>query len=212
MKNTEALARSLMAKHYALADLPGMAMACRERVYDAHPSMMALIEALSSPPPQPMGEAVGTIRDRDGVFEIELSEAAHDTDGGALDGRAVYLAPPAQAVESWIVVKQHAWDHGDGERPTLAYLWPSEFECKVYPSFEEASAFIKEGNWPLGFVAMQIAAPPAQVVDLGQFREIANDLSHSAKVDDYEPQHIAFLESVVERLRALIDSSKAVQS
>lgn len=46
---------------------------------------------------QPVGEAVGTIRDRDGVFEIELSESAHDTEAGALDGRSVYIAaPPAQ--------------------------------------------------------------------------------------------------------------------
>ncbi len=69
--------------------------------------------------------------------------------------------------EAWIVVKQHVWDHGDDGRPTLAYLWPSEFERRVYPSFEAASAFIKEGDWPLGFVAMQIQAPPAQSVDLG---------------------------------------------
>ncbi|MRI43122.1 hypothetical protein D5301_12850 [Stenotrophomonas sp. MH181796] len=34
------------------------------------------------------------------MFEIELSESAHDTDAGELDERAVYLAaPPAQAVD-----------------------------------------------------------------------------------------------------------------
>ena len=54
---------------------------------------------------QPVGqEPVGTIRDRDGVFEIELSESAHDTDADALDGCTVYLAPPAQAVD---LVQEH---------------------------------------------------------------------------------------------------------
>lgn len=71
---------------------------------------------------------------------------------------------PDAAVEAWIVVKEHVWDHADGGRPTLAYLWPSEFERRVYPSFDTASAFIKEGNWPLGFVAMQIQVPPAPAV------------------------------------------------
>lgn len=50
------------------------------------------------------------------------------------------------------------------------------------------------------------AAPPAQTVGPGKLREIARSLSHSAKVDDYEPQQIAFIESVRERLNALIDS------
>lgn len=49
---------------------------------------------------QPVGqEPVGVIRDRDGGFGIELSESAHDTEAGALDGRAVYLYPPAPAVD-----------------------------------------------------------------------------------------------------------------
>jgi len=74
--------------------------------------------------------------------------------------------------EAWIVVKEHAWDHGDGGRPTLAYLWPYEFERRVYPSFAAASEFIKAGDWPLGFVAMQIQAPLPQAVDLGDFKAL----------------------------------------
>jgi hypothetical protein len=71
------------------------------------------------------------------------------------------LSIPREVVEqaeTWIVVKEHVWEHGDGGQPTLAYLWPYEFERKTYPSFDAASAFIKAGNWPLGWVAMQIAA------------------------------------------------------
>lgn len=92
----------------------------------------------------------------------------------------VYAARQPVA-EAWIVVKEHVWDHGDGGRPTLAYLWPYEFERRIYPSFAAASAFIKEGKWPLGFVAMQIQAPPAQAVDLGQFREAVNQWKLSAE-------------------------------
>ncbi len=59
-------------------------------------------------------------------------------------------------------------------------------------------------------LANRVQVTPAQAVDLGQLREIVSDLSHSAKVDDYEPQHIAFIESIRDRLSALIDSGKAV--
>lgn len=71
---------------------------------------------------------------------------------------AEYAAQQVQADAEtyWIVVKEHVWDHGDGERPTLAYLWPSEFNQQVFPTFEAASKFIRDGEWPLGFVAMQI--------------------------------------------------------
>ena len=57
---------------------------------------------------------------------------------------------------AWIVVKEHAWHHGDGERPTLAYLWPSEFNQEVFPSLESARKFITDGGWPIGFVAMRL--------------------------------------------------------
>lgn len=70
-------------------------------------------------------------------------------------------APAAQA-HAWIVVKEHAWEHGDGQRPTLAYLWPSEFEQEVFPSFKAAIKFIHDGDWPIGFVAMRIGVPAAQ--------------------------------------------------
>ncbi|WP_059413058.1 hypothetical protein [Cupriavidus basilensis] len=70
-------------------------------------------------------------------------------------------APAAQA-HAWIVVKEHVWEHGDGQRPTLAYLWPSEFGQEVFPSYEAAIKFIRDGDWPLGFVAMRIGVPAAQ--------------------------------------------------
>jgi hypothetical protein len=79
--------------------------------------------------------------------------------------RAALAAAEQNAVsepvsEVWIVVKEHAWEHGDGGTPTLAYLLPSEFGRTTYPSFEAASAFIRKGNWPLGFVAMKLDATP----------------------------------------------------
>ena len=35
---------------------------------------------------------------------------------------------------------------------------------------------------------------------------VINDLRHSARVDDYEPQQIAFLESIADRIAALTES------
>lgn len=63
--------------------------------------------------------------------------------------------------ETWIVVKEHVWKHEDRERPTLAYLLPCEFGRVTYPSFEAASAFIKAGDLPLGWVAMKLDTPTA---------------------------------------------------
>lgn len=114
----------------------------------------------------------------------------------AQDRKMVSQPVGEPVTEAWIVVKEHVWDHGDGGRPTLAYLWPYEFERRVYPTFAAASDFIKAGDWPLGFVAMQIQAPPAQVVDLGLIRDLI-DYAESGKVA--EP-------SMVERMRAMIDS------
>ncbi|WP_291774847.1 hypothetical protein [Luteibacter sp.] len=77
---------------------------------------------------------------------------------------AALASPSAGAVpEGWIVVKEHAWDHGDGGRPTLAYLWPSEFDRRVFGSFEQASAFIQENKFPLGWVALKLAAAAPEV-------------------------------------------------
>lgn len=61
--------------------------------------------------------------------------------------------------ETWVVAKEHCWEHGDGQKPTLAYLLPSEFGSVTYPSFEAAAAFIKDGAWPLGFVAIRLDTP-----------------------------------------------------
>lgn len=58
--------------------------------------------------------------------------------------------------EQWIVVKEHVWDHGDGGRPTLAYLWPCEFNIRVFPSFDDAHSFMKEYSLPTGFVAIKL--------------------------------------------------------
>lgn len=54
--------------------------------------------------------------------------------------------------ETWLVVKEHVIDHGQGERPTLGYLWPAEYPS--FPSYEEALAFLKPLNLPLGWVVM----------------------------------------------------------
>ncbi len=64
-----------------------------------------------------------------------------------------------EPVEEWVVVKEHVWHHEDGGRPTLAYLWPSEFEMKVHPTAAAASAFIKEWELPLGWVRAKLAIP-----------------------------------------------------
>lgn len=56
----------------------------------------------------------------------------------------------------------------------------------------------------------EVASKPAaaQAIDLAALRDIASDLSQSAKVDDYEPQQIAFIESIRDRLLALANSSR----
>lgn len=86
----------------------------------------------------------------------------HDNNPGALFDATVAAVLEKQAsTETWIVVKEHVWDHGDVGRPTLAYLLPSEFGRATYSSFEAASAFIKAGAWPIGWVAMKLDRPPA---------------------------------------------------
>ena len=59
----------------------------------------------------------------------------------------------------------------------------------------------------LGYVGWVGSTPAAPGIDLDALRDITNDLSHSAKVDDYETQQIAFIESIRDRLLALIDAS-----
>ena len=70
------------------------------------------------------------------------------------------LPVPLPEPGAWIVVKEHAWHHGDGERPTLAYLWPCEFNQEVFPSLDAARKFITDGGWPIGFVAMRLPLEP----------------------------------------------------
>lgn len=52
----------------------------------------------------------------------------------------------------------------------------------------------------------RVELPSMQGIDLVALRQIADDLSHSAKVDDYEPQQIAFIESIRDRLRVEIEA------
>ncbi len=77
-------------------------------------------------------------------------------------GREAEHGEPGKA---WIVVKEHVWDHEDGGRPTLAYLWPAEFQRQVFPSAEEASAFIKKQQLPLGWVRMELTMPAAPTAE-----------------------------------------------
>ena len=54
-----------------------------------------------------------------------------------------------------------------------------------------------------------LAAPSPAVpgIDVAELRSIASDLSHAAKVSDYELQQIEFIESIRDRLLVLIESS-----
>ncbi len=52
-----------------------------------------------------------------------------------------------------------------------------------------------------------MSTPAAPGIDLAALRDIASDLSQSAKVDDYEPQQIAFIESIRDRLVSLTDDA-----
>lgn len=84
--------------------------------------------------------------------------------------RALASTLPADGTEAvassgWIVVKEHAWDHEDGGRPTLAYLWPVEFNRQVFATNEAASAFLAgPPRLPLGWVLMEIKLPSPQPV------------------------------------------------
>lgn len=125
--------------------------------------------ALSAQPsPGGQGEPVGTIRDRDGVFEIELSESAHDTDAGALDGRAVYLAarqPVGEPVAYWLAVDkdgivEFGMSADDGNAGQAARQEMNDF----------INGPLHDGGVPHRLVGVY-AAPPAQAVDLGAVRE-----------------------------------------
>lgn len=64
-----------------------------------------------------------------------------------------------------------------------------------------------ENDHIIGDEVKRYRTPAAPGIDLSELHSIASDLSHSAKVDDYEPQQIAFIESIRDRLCALIDAS-----
>ena len=76
---------------------------------------------------------------------------------------------------------------------------------KTHDFWKEAGV-LREGHRYAYAYAAPVAA--ALGIDLVALREIASDLSHSAKVDDYmPPQQIAFIESIRDRLLALIDAN-----
>ena len=68
--------------------------------------------------------------------------------------RALAAASPVrpEPVAPWLVVKEHAYDPGDGGRPVLAYLWPADFPA--FRTEQQALDFIqKDGGMALGWVA-----------------------------------------------------------
>jgi hypothetical protein len=127
------------------------------------------------------------------ALEAFAAKRGLQLDEANVDGWRAALATQGQGeCSGFIVVKEHVWDHGDGERPTLAYLWPSEFNRKVYPTFDQARDFIHEApGLPLGWVAMEIkcAAPsasPARVPDgddMAQLKKAVEDWNDSVDTD-----------------------------
>ena len=119
--------------------------------------------------------------------------AADMADQGAAQFRAGYAAAKAEmhaAVQEAVAWQRRYKNHDEWfniSKPTytatVASKWSEKYEVR----------------------ALYAAAPG---IDLVALREIASDLSHSAKVDDYmPPQQIAFIESIRDRLLALIDAS-----
>lgn len=149
---------------------------------------------------QPVGqEPVGTIRDRDGVFEIELSESAHDTDAGALDGRAVYLAArqPVGEPVAFDYPKFNAVGMGCVlEDRGVHFL----IDAAQY-GFDEALDQMKATIESIGPLYL---APPAQAVDLGRFRKLASWVANCAGHGINDSQR-----RMGEELLALIDSQAA---
>lgn len=91
------------------------------------------------------------LRDSPDDIEKKLFQRAHD---------ALSAAAPAIEPAIWLVVKEHAWDMGDGGRKELAYLLPAAFP--TFASHDEAMAFRKERpELPLGWVVGRFAARPS---------------------------------------------------
>jgi hypothetical protein len=92
-----------------------------------------------------------------------------------------------EAVAKWIVAREAVVDTGT-PRKELAYAVPPE--SRLWDSFSEASAAIKEMGLPIGWVAMELhrlipdAAPPAQSaeqdrIDAERWRAFKNFAHHS---------------------------------
>lgn len=119
-----------------------------------------------------MTEGIGWRKARDMTVEARNTDL-RDRLSANWNRRVVPEAPPTEAgkqdppssqpnpnsPEAWIVVMEYAWDLGDGKKPVLSYLWPSEFNRKVYASADEASKFIKDNDLPIGWVTMQLRIP-----------------------------------------------------
>lgn len=69
-------------------------------------------------------------------------------------------------------------------------------------------AFAAASDRAAAVAASELAAATPRI-DLTELRSIASDLSHTAKVGDYEPQQIEFIESVRDRLLVLINARPA---
>ncbi|SBV37807.1 hypothetical protein STPYR_12750 [uncultured Stenotrophomonas sp.] len=120
--------------------------------------------------------------------------------GTAKIGDKLYAAPVTAApvdLHRHLLDMLGAKDHEDagriiGELHAAAPACPA---CEGRPSGENVPCAVCKST------------PAAPGIDLTELRAIANDLSHSAKVDGYEPQQITFIESIRDRLLALIDAS-----
>lgn len=186
----------------------------RPRWCDVYEALEIAIEALSAKPsPGGQGDPVGTIRDRDGVFEIELSESAHDTDAGALDGRAVYLAArqpvgedDQEYLESLDRALEGVIDQRDRYHEIADDLAGHIAAITGVDIGEHSSA---NCPWQNAIEAAEVYQP-AQAVDLGQFRQPVQDWLDDAQasMEEHGDYDGVFGHAIKEgtRLLALIDS------
>lgn len=140
----------------------------------------------------------------DAVKAIEAAQpaAAQDAVADVQTLRAVqaFIAGRFGEHDGWAKAVSRAADRAAAPvtaAPVVAYMVDGRTEQGL--TFDNAGTVR-----PLGFVDGTPAAPG---IDLAELQLIASDLSHSAKVDDYEPHQIAFIESIRDRLLALIDAS-----
>lgn len=99
-------------------------------------------------------------------------------------------------------------------RQPVGHLAEPIFQIKHHDDTEATWRDATEAAYEMQPTALRrivYAAPPQQPerVDLSALREIASDLLHSSKVDDYEVDQIKFITSIRVRLLALINQQES---